>query len=129
MPTSFIIKDISKNYDKHTTISINNRIVFSIDCSGSMCCSESTLGDRINLSTVTKILNSIITDIEYEDAYCAGMTWKMPIYIVFEKNGWQLKLNKNGEKITYLISKVKYNKSIKHTHKFLVNEPNVVESI
>ena len=96
---------------------------------------------QITVYEVARILDCVVIDIEYKDAYGGGYTWKMPNYILFEKNGYQLELKAksstsidektgfelcNYEKIKCRIIHIKHNKKCKHTSKLDIGGPKLI---
>ncbi len=109
-------------------IIVNNKIVICTDNSDSINLSkyalnqENPIGESITTLEASKILKCIVKDIKYDDAYCMNMTWKMPSYILFEKDGHQLEIKKTLQNFNWKLKTVKHNCKIKHTDKILVSE-------
>jgi hypothetical protein len=110
----FTIKDNTK-YEG--SFIINGRVHIGFDCSGSMNCGR--VGDsrwaRFNFSDLIDELHCLIVKIEYEDAFAMGSTWKMPRFVVLEKDGYQLEFEKIKDGVTkWKQRKLKHNKKSKN---------------
>lgn len=109
-------------------IVINNRIEVGIDCSSSLCFTDNERPNgQIPVSEVADIFGWVVRDIDYVDAFGNGYMWKMPQYLLFEKNGFQLEIRQNKRNdVKWRIIKVRHNKKCKHSPKLIVGRPKLI---